>query len=98
MGRQRGGAAWWLGGETCGQENEAGGGTWPCDRYATPITALGGLHVDAVAAGNWFSAVLGSDGKVYTVGSNQYGELGVGASCENEGGEMGFGGACYARR
>ena len=25
---------------TCGHEHKSGGGTWPCDRYATPITAL----------------------------------------------------------
>ena len=43
-----------------------------------------------VAAGNGFAAVLGSEGRVYTVGTNTYGELGIGPKCENEGGEMGY--------
>ena len=87
-----------LGGESCGKEKKTGGGTWPCDRYATPIRALEGIHVIAIAAGTGFSAALGSEGRVYTVGSNQYGELGNGSKCENEGGEMGYGGTCYSRR
>ncbi len=82
---------------TCGHEHKSGGGTWPCDRYATPITALNGIHVIQVAAGNGFAAVLGSEGRVYTVGTNTYGELGIGPRCENEGGEMGYQSVCYSR-
>jgi alpha-tubulin suppressor-like RCC1 family protein len=82
---------------TCGHEHKSGNGTWPCDRYATPITALDNIHVTQVAAGYGFAAVLGSEGRVYTVGTNTYGELGVGPKCENEGGEMGYQGVCYSR-
>ena len=82
---------------TCGHEHKSGGGTWPCDRYATPITALNGIHVTQIAAGNGFAAVLGSEGRVYTVGTNTYGELGIGPKCENEGGEMGYQNVCYSR-
>jgi hypothetical protein len=32
---------------------------------------------------------------VYTIGSNNYAELGIGPVCENEGGKMGFGNVCY---
>ncbi len=81
---------------TCGHEHKSGGGTWPCDRYATPLTALNGIDVTAIAAGSGFSAVLGSEGRVYTVGTNTYGELGIGPKCENEGGEMGYQGVCYS--
>ena len=81
---------------TCGHEHKSGGGTWPCDRYATPITALNGIHVTQIAAGNGFAAVLGSEGRVYTVGTNTYGELGIGPKCENEGGEMGYENVCYS--
>jgi len=82
---------------TCGHEHKSGGGTWPCDRYATPITALNGIEVTQVAAGSGFAAVLGSEGRIYTVGTNTYGELGIGPKCENEGGEMGYQGVCYSR-
>jgi alpha-tubulin suppressor-like RCC1 family protein len=80
----------------CGHEHKSGGGTWPCDRYATPLTALNGIDVTAIAAGSGFSAVLGSEGRVYTTGTNTYGELGIGPKCENEGGEMGYQGVCYS--
>jgi alpha-tubulin suppressor-like RCC1 family protein len=92
-----GGALGELAPTSCGKENKNGGGTWECDRYATPISALDGIDVTAIAAGGGFSAVLGSEGKVYTVGTNQYGELGVGPKCENEGGEMGYQNTCYSR-
>ena len=82
---------------TCGHERKGGAGTWPCDRYATPITALNGVDATEVAAGSGFAAVLGSEGRVYTVGTNTYGELGIGPKCENEGGEMGYQGVCYSR-
>jgi alpha-tubulin suppressor-like RCC1 family protein len=81
---------------TCGHENKNGGGTWPCDRYAAPISALAGIDVTAIAAGSGFSVVLGSEGKVYTAGTNTYGELGIGPKCENEGGEMGYQGVCFS--
>lgn len=82
---------------TCGKENKKGGGTWPCDRYATALSGLSGITVTAIAAGTGFSAALGSEGRVYTVGSNTYGELGRGPTCENEGGEMGFSATCFSR-
>jgi alpha-tubulin suppressor-like RCC1 family protein len=71
------------------------GGTWACDRYATTIKALEGVHVTAVAAGGAFSLVLGEEGTVRSAGQNNYGQLGVGPKCENEGGELGYGGACW---
>jgi alpha-tubulin suppressor-like RCC1 family protein len=81
----------------CGKENKHGGGTWTCDRYATTLTALSGIDVTALAAGSSFSAVLSNEGRVYTVGTNTYGQLGLGPNCENEGGEMGYQGSCYSR-
>jgi alpha-tubulin suppressor-like RCC1 family protein len=82
---------------TCGKEAPTGGGTWPCDRYATPIALPSGISAAEVVAGVGFTGVLGSDGRVYTVGSNSYGTLGIGPICENEGGEMGFAKPCYSR-
>jgi alpha-tubulin suppressor-like RCC1 family protein len=96
-GNNAGGALGELSGEVCGHENKNGGGTWPCSRYATPITALDGVDVTAIATGSAYSVVLGSEGKVYTVGSNQYGQQGHGPGCENEGGEMGYANTCYFR-
>jgi hypothetical protein len=76
---------------------KSGGTSYSCDRYATPITALAGLGITELAGGVGFSAVLASEGKVYTVGTNTYGELGNDAKCENEGGELGYQGTCYSR-
>lgn len=76
---------------TCG----TGGGTWSCDRWATTITALEGVHATAVAAGSATSFVLDNEGNVHSVGQNKYGELGIGPACENEGGELGTNKKCF---
>jgi alpha-tubulin suppressor-like RCC1 family protein len=77
---------------------------YPCDRYATPISGLSGVHITQIAAGAGFSAVLGSEGEVYTVGSNAMGELGRGPGCEEGEGKsegeskrMGLYQLCYSR-
>jgi alpha-tubulin suppressor-like RCC1 family protein len=46
----------------------------------TEVSSLGGKHITAIAAGDWFSLALDSDGKVYTTGNNIFGELGLGGS------------------
>ncbi len=69
----------------------AGKQVFPCDRYATPISGLEGVRIKAFGTSSGgYSVVLGSEGKVYTVGSNAMGELGRGPGCEEGGGEMGL--------
>lgn len=91
-------------GETSEQCKKSKKRLYPCDRYATPISGLSGVHIKQIAAGSGFSAVLGSEGEVYTVGSNAMGELGRGPGCEegegkNEGEskQMGLYQLCYSR-
>jgi alpha-tubulin suppressor-like RCC1 family protein len=67
-----------------------------CERTATPIRALEGLDVEAVAAAERYSLVL-SGGQVYAFGRNQQGQLGDGGACENAGGTLGRFGTCYSR-
>ena len=83
--------------ETCGHLNKKGvGKTWPCDRYATRLTGPAGVEITQIAASGTASAVLGSDGKVYTIGSNALGQLGRGPGCEQGGNEMGLFRSCYS--
>jgi alpha-tubulin suppressor-like RCC1 family protein len=84
-------------GTTSGEECTQGGKSFPCDKYATTISALSGVHAVAIVAGIHTSAVLGENGKVYTVGSNKYGQLGRGPACENEGGKQGTEATCFNR-
>jgi alpha-tubulin suppressor-like RCC1 family protein len=76
------GAVWGWG------DNEKGGlgargpercGNTPCDALATPIKALEGMRVSAIAAGVQYSLAL-SQGSVYALGNGAQGELGNGSS------------------
>jgi alpha-tubulin suppressor-like RCC1 family protein len=77
-----------LGGEECGKT--------ACDDLATPI-ALEKLSVTKMAAGDQFSLFL-SEGKLYGIGRNNFGELGDGGKCENPEGEVGKTKECYSRK
>jgi alpha-tubulin suppressor-like RCC1 family protein len=83
--------------ETCGHLNKKGGGkTWACDRYAARVSGPPGVEIAQIAASGDASAILGSDGKVYTIGSNGLGQLGRGPGCEQGGSEMGLYKPCYS--
>lgn len=83
--------------ETCGHINKRGvGKTWACDRYATSISAPAGVEIEQIAASGTAAAVLGTEGKVYTIGSNALGQLGRGPGCEQGGSEMGLYKSCYS--
>ena len=83
--------------ETCGHLNKRGEGkTWPCDRYAHRLAGPEGVTIAQIAPGGGFSLVLGTEGKVYTIGSNSLGQLGRGPGCEQGGGEMGLYESCYS--
>jgi alpha-tubulin suppressor-like RCC1 family protein len=44
----------------------------------TEVSDLNGKNITALAAGSLHSLALGSDGKVYATGKNEYGQLGLG--------------------
>jgi alpha-tubulin suppressor-like RCC1 family protein len=79
-----------------GEVGAARCGAVTCERTATPIGALEGLDVEAVAAAERYSLAL-SAGHVYAFGRNQQGQLGNGGTCENAGGTLGRFGTCYSR-
>jgi alpha-tubulin suppressor-like RCC1 family protein len=76
--------------ENCGKKAPA------CDRWAQPVSGPEGVHVAQIAAGAAYSAVLGTNGRVYTIGANNLGQLGRGPGCELGGGQMGINETCYS--
>jgi alpha-tubulin suppressor-like RCC1 family protein len=91
---------WGSGGSALGEPvsvcHKKGGATYPCDRYATLLAGLEGVHVQAIASGWGNSVALTTDGHVYAVGANEFGQLGRGPGCENEGGKMGVYEPCFS--
>ncbi|WP_160229837.1 RCC1 domain-containing protein, partial [Bifidobacterium coryneforme] len=68
------------------REGQLGNGTTNRDptesvitRFANPDGAPAGFHYISVAADHEHTALIGSDGEVYTCGSNDHGQLGNGA-------------------
>jgi alpha-tubulin suppressor-like RCC1 family protein len=49
-----------------------------CYLLPTPVAAMAGVQVQSVAAGQGVSLALSGDGRVYSWGSNNYGQLGHG--------------------
>jgi hypothetical protein len=68
----------------------------PCDRWARPLGGPEGVEIAQVAAGAEFTVLLGTNGRVYTIGSNALGQLGRGAGCELGTGHMGLYESCYS--
>jgi uncharacterized repeat protein (TIGR02543 family) len=48
----------------------------------TEMTGLNGKNITAIAAGNYHTIALGSDGKVWAAGWNYYGQLGLGDTAD----------------
>ncbi|WP_425510141.1 RCC1 domain-containing protein, partial [Verrucomicrobium spinosum] len=70
------GTVWGFGSNTNGT---LGDGTFVSSR-ATPAQVSGTVDITAVAAGRGHSALLKSDGTVWTFGGNTYGQLGDGTT------------------
>ncbi len=61
-------------------QGQLGNGTTTSSTTPVEVSLPSGVRAAAIAAGEQFAAVIGSDGKVYVWGTNDNGQLGTGSS------------------
>jgi alpha-tubulin suppressor-like RCC1 family protein len=72
--------------EACGRNNygQLGDGKTTASAAPTQVVGLDGIHIDAISAGDLYSAALDSTGHVWEWGLNDFGQLGDGTTVNSD--------------